>query len=198
MVGRILALLALFLCCTLSHAEDAVKIPLDQIWAFGMPGTHPIEASQLTKEIRSALANRPPKGGQAQVGFAVAGVGLQALRNAHKVLVKDEMPQATFPPGKKISLVFFSHQGGVYVHLDKVERSNNTVTINYKLIPHRTREATEHFALIPLTNTPKGRIQVEVIQAPLDKQIATQYGVPRLRPDLGMNLVSGSYSFSVE
>jgi hypothetical protein len=173
-------------------AEDAVEqskeIPLDQIWAYEMPGTldvRELEPDRFGAKVRNlgseeqikrskesltfqimksmGVANR---GVQVVPGFAVLGSGKEALRNAHTILVNGQKPRETFPANSKISLVFFSKVFGYYVHLDKVEREGTTITIKYFFVPHRETVTSTHFALIPLGELVAGEWQVDVARSP--------------------------------
>lgn len=140
--------------------SETITIPLDQIWAYDMPGTRDIaelesngnphmEHGPVVLEIRRSLGV-VPKGHLAKVGFAVVGEGMDALREAHAVFTEKRKPSQTLSTGSNISIVFFSHQSNPYVHLDKVERKDNTVDIYYHFVPHETMDTSEHLALIPL------------------------------------------------
>jgi hypothetical protein len=148
--------------------RDGVKsdpIPLDQVWALDMPGTRPMNRTQtgdppayvapegrLADEIRAALSSG--KSGarfDPGPGFAVHGHGLAALREAHAVLVGGRLRQTSFRAGEPVSLVFFAREFNYYVHLAGVERCGPDVQITYRFVPHRTKELSSHFALIPLS-----------------------------------------------
>ncbi|MEX2091481.1 MAG: hypothetical protein WD971_02330 [Pirellulales bacterium] len=192
-----------------NEQADTVTIPLDHIWAWSTPGTRAMRTSAkpgtprpaeapLLKEIRRVLADRPSQGAAARAGFAVQGNDLEALREAYAVLVDGQEPRKSFQTGDDISIVFFSYQAGVYVHLRKVIIRANTVEVQYQLIPHRSREATEHFAIIPLGKSLTGHVQVEIIQSPLEQTLADDFRVNPLRPELADQLVCKSFSFDVD
>ena len=187
--------------------EEVVEIPLDRIWALRMPGTRKIGELEpdkpplsvhgpLVGEIRQSLAPAPPKGMQAKSAFAVLGSGEEALRQAHAVLVENKPAQDSFPAGGEISVVFYSHQFGGYVHLDQIRRRNGLVEIKYRFVPHLETYLTEHVALIPLGNLPSGEYEVRIIQVPIEQKFV-DYGVKPINSEWERRIVCKSFSFSV-
>jgi len=171
-------------------ADSEVKIiPLKGIWAYQMPGTRDVrelepdhygdslkglssteqvqkQKDSLTYQI-DAAAELAKLGKPAAPGFVVSGIGAEALREAHAVLVKGQKPRESFPANSKLSIVFFSRAFEYYVHLDKVERRTSTITIRYFFVPHHTQVMTAHFALIPLGEVPPGEWKVETVRSPI-------------------------------
>jgi hypothetical protein len=150
-------------------------IPLKDIWALHMPGTRPMNRTmrddppayvapegRLVDEIVRALKYDPQKHPVADEGFAVSGTGMQALREAHGVLVKGKVKKTSFRKDEKISLVFFSYQFGAYVHLLRAEQGGKVIRLSYRFVPHKTKEVTSHIALISVSNPGSGTIRVEV------------------------------------
>lgn len=187
--------------------EKPVSIPLKSIWAYEMPGTQDIttleeKSTEMIDAIRRALGpptlNKPgpTKMPNPRSGFAVKGVGRDALRQAYAVLVKEQKEQTSFAAGSDISVVFFSLQGGRYVHLDKVLQQGTTYTIYFKLVPHETANATEHFAIIPLPNLKPGSYEVKTELVPLDKKYLNLGFMPLKLSDVSKR-VSGPFKFSV-
>lgn len=181
-----------------NDGDGSVVIPLDKVWAFQMPETRDVgELEQekplrwkhgpLVGQIRRSLSIAPPAGKEAKAGFAVLGTGIDALPRAHEVICKGKARRKEFPFGSEISVVFFSYQFGSYVHLHRVEQRNNVIEVHYRFVPHRTREMTSHFALIPLGALPSGEYTVEIIQYPLDQQIT----------DGGHDIICKPFAFSV-
>jgi hypothetical protein len=89
-------------------------IPLDRIWALGMPGTKDLRSlNEKSKEnplltgIEMALRVVPPVGKKAKPVFVVSGTGAEALKEAHGVIVDDKPTAQTFPIGSNVSIVFF-------------------------------------------------------------------------------------------
>jgi len=178
---------------------DTAIIPLDQIWAYNIPGTRDIEdlnpPSKLAFEIRVAIGF-PPKKKDANHGFTVQGEGFDALREAHAVFVEEKTRRDTFSANSEISAVFFAHETRRYVHLHKVERQGDNISIYYRFIPHETEETTRHFALIPLGRLPNGNYRVKVIRSPMEQKYA-DIGFRPLNDDVARRIVCRPFSFSV-
>lgn len=181
---------------------DTVTIPLDQIWAYDMPGTSDLESIKndrslvQVQDIRLAMSKAPLQGKDANSGFAVIGSGFDSLREAHAVLVDGRKPRQTFPQGSDVSVVFFSHQFGQYVHLHKVERRGDVVEIQYQFVPHKSKELTEHFALIPLGRLDAGTMRVEIVQSPM-RQEFVDAGLKPTSPEVARRVVCGSFSITI-
>jgi hypothetical protein len=167
MIVRSFLLLACVACCSNSFAEDAVEIPLDQIWAWDMPGTINIQTLEkgtpsedwLMTKIRD---EQHSKGWMAKAGsaFAVEGTGLKALENAYDIILgKQSRPTSL---SGEVSVIFFSLAAGNYVHLTNVERDQNTINVRYKFVRHEEKHLTRHFAIIPLGKLPKGKYKVDI------------------------------------
>jgi hypothetical protein len=178
---------------------ETVTIPLDQTWAYNMPGTQDVydlnSQSPLVYEIRVATGF-PPKDKDANPGFAVPGEGLDALREAHAVFVEEKTRRDTFSANSEISAVFFALEARRYVHLHKVERQGNNISIYYRFIPHETEETNRYFALIPLGRLPIGNYRVKVIRSPMEQKYA-DIGFRPLNDDVARRVVCRSFSFSV-
>jgi hypothetical protein len=197
---RVAILLAFLFCCSVGRAEEVVEIPLNQIWAYNMPSTKKI--GELAKqeprlmEVARSLWKPAPKEESARIAFAVQGTGLDAFRNSYEVLVKKKDPNHNFNANTEISVVFFAHADVWYVHLESVERKNNTITINYKFISHETDDTSEHFALIPLGKLPSGKYQVDMVPNQINEA-----GDPAMHPvdmEIVNRIVGGSFSFTVK
>jgi hypothetical protein len=163
------------------RAKDATLIPLDHFWAYDMPGTinvreleskrqpgQPWEMRQspLTMQILESLHQFPKANEKAGSAFVVLGTGKEALTNAHAIFTKQAEPQAVFPSGSKLSLVFYSFTFGRYVQVASVEQSKTLITVNYRFVSHATAIATTHFAIIPLGQVQDGEVQVKIRQLP--------------------------------
>jgi hypothetical protein len=203
-------------------ASDLPKpkiIPLKDIWAYEMPGTRDVwelepdkfgvkvrdlSSQEQSKRYKESLIfqirnhfGMPKSQQMALPGFAVLGSGMDALRNAHAVLVKGKQPRKAFPENSAVSIVFFSKVFDYYVHLEKVEKQGNTITIKYFFVPHRG-DGTAHFALIPLGKMPVGEIKVDAVRSPLPKMSdVAGFGAP---PSTALDsiVVCRPFSFKVE
>jgi hypothetical protein len=189
-------------------AAEPTEIPLKDVWAYRMPGTRDIgklekgkppsqEHGRLVGEIRRVLGRTLEKGKVAGPAFAVSGTGINALREAHAVLLEKKTPRDKFASGGDVSVVFFSYSTGAYVQLDKVRRRNQEIEIGYRFHTHPTMELTEHIAIIPLTALEPRTYRVRVIQSPVDKDLAKE-GFKFVDPKRAEELVSGSFDFKVE
>jgi hypothetical protein len=215
----------LFICvvtsCGTAKAPSQLRtIPLNQIWAFDMPGTREVNelepekfgdhtrdlpseesskllAESMTYQIRAALKNKKPeKGKQAEHGFAVVGSGREALEGANSVLVKGEKPVDSFSTANNVTLVFFSHLCGQSVSLKQVQIQDNKIDVQYQFIPHMTANMTWHLALIPLGKLPAGKYRVEMAQIPGGKD-STGHLVGGLSAIEADRIVCQPFSFSV-
>jgi hypothetical protein len=196
-----------FCTCAVAEEPKTVTIPLDQIWAWDMPGTRDIGQLEPNKpakvaygplvgDIRRALAMTSKEREEAKPGFAVLGMGLEALREAHAVVVEGRPPQEAFSAGSEVTIVFFSYQFGPYVHLTHVQRRGNTVEVCYQFTPHRTDEITEHFALIPLGKPATAKYDVHVTQVPME-EVYVEQGFRPVSGATAHRIVCRPFSFSV-
>jgi hypothetical protein len=199
MGGRIAMALMFLLVSSVSAQppdDKPVTIPLDQIWANRMPGTKKIgllvEQEPRLTGIQNALGF-PPKDGEAKPAFAVQGRGLDALREAHAVIVDEKKPRDTFPAGNEVSVVFFTHETGPYVHLQKVERQKNNINIHYKFVPHEEEDTERHIALIPLGKLADGNYSVNIIRS--KKSEGSKSRQPS--DEYAQRVVSRPFSFTV-
>lgn len=169
-------------------------VPFDDIWGYGMPGTRDVttlKGAKLLEGIRNELS-KSPKGRE---GFVVQGDGAAALRAASAALL-DKKPQQSYPESE-LTLVFFSYEFGYYVRLEKVEIEENVVKVHYQFVPHKSKELTKHFALIPLGQFSPGKVQVEFIQSPLPQEFANAGWKP-VSSETAQRVVCQSFSFVVK
>ncbi len=205
-------LAVLFIVCASCRADSEpgdgdeqqpVTIPLDQIWALNMLGTrnvHDLEkntpsAERLMRDIGDVL-DFQTEGQTAKPAFTVAGVGLEALREARAVMVGKRDPQQTFAAGQELSVVFFSHEFGYYVHLQEVVMDGGTVTIKYRFVPHKTKELTRHFALIPIGKQDIGKVEVKLLRLPMEQHFVDA-GFQETAQEWESRVVCGSSEFQV-
>jgi hypothetical protein len=190
-------------------AKGATVIPLDQIWAWRMPGTKPMKSSlqadskysteegALLAEIRRRLSKMPgtelPK--KAEAGFVVSGTGMDAMKKAHAILLGKEKRQDHFKENQELSLVFFSYRATWYVHLHDIVIKGDTIKVRFKFVPHNEQVITNHFALIPINGLKAGKYKVVVERLPLEQKYVDIGWPPR--PASSDNIVSDSFSFSV-
>jgi hypothetical protein len=169
MIRLSLVLLASILSLTAAGEE----IPLKQIWALGMPGTHQIDISKsdgsyksvegrAADTIRKSSFLRPNRDDEIDACFVVAGKGIEAISNASKVILSKEKAARAFRSDGELSLFFFARRSGVFVHVTRAIVRDGVIHITYSLEPHSTRQVTEHFALIPLGTLKPGKYTVEL------------------------------------
>ena len=103
MVGRFSFLLAIVFCCSVSVAEEAVEIPLSEVWGMNLLETKPVaqldperhgkqnekplspeeiavrQINSLTYQIHRSLADKSPDVRSILPGFAVLGKRWEAL-----------------------------------------------------------------------------------------------------------------------
>ena len=122
-------------------------IPLDQIWAWKMPGTKNLGTLDAVKtggttehpiinNIGSVLVRRPIKGEKARPAFVVEGIGKEALQNAQAVFKKGNTAADDMPGDTELSLVFYSYSSGQWVHLVSIEKFERVVTVKYRFVCH--------------------------------------------------------------
>jgi hypothetical protein len=156
---------------TTAPAEAAAKeIPLDKIWAYQMPGTRPMDMALLEdgktyatadgKMIGEALAGLKDFGSDVRGGFAVAGTNSAALIEAHKVLAGGAAVGGSLDRSQKISVVFFSNQPGLYVHIKKITQKGSLVEIVYQFVARESKDPTPQLAIIPLYDLPAGTLKI--------------------------------------
>lgn len=224
MIVRMFALWMLVLCCSFSHAEEtgvsqpdakgseteeAITIPLESIWsndlkwfgAMDIPKTRQIAklegdprgAGPLVNGIRKVLGAGSIKDA-ADPAFVVEGKDLDALRNAHAVLVGKRPRPTVLPKERELSVVFFSLNSRYHVSLTDVKRRGNTIEIRYELIPHMETAYTDHFSLIPLGKLPPGHYQVAISRDPLRER----YARARIKEENIQGRISTPFEFDVK
>lgn len=176
--ARFLATLFGFLACWVTSAiagEGVVTIPLKEIWALDVPGTRDLRKLTdqrpdiaIAERIDRILQVNPTKGNRK--GFAVAGEDLAAVKEALARLSDKRAAPESLPSDMEVSLVFFSTPFSYYVHLQSVERRGDVITIKYAFVPHKTKELTAHFAIIPMGKLPVGKWQVKIVQLPMAQE----------------------------
>ncbi len=186
MFTRILAPLAFVFCCSISYAEEPVTIPLGEILGYHLLGTRDvrkleskpenynnltveeIHSSSVVHQIVRLLNSTAPGDHRESAGpaFVVEGRGLNAIRKAYSVLSGKKARSERLPPGKKLSLVFYSYAFSRYVRLDKVCIREDELTIDYHFEAHNSLNRSSHFALVPLDGLPTGEFRVSVNQLP--------------------------------
>jgi hypothetical protein len=182
-------------------------IPLDRIWAYGLPGTRDIDElakgddTKLLDSIVQSWKNRAKYLEHYDVprpGFAASGCGLTALNAAHTVLVENTTPRDSFSPNEEITLVLFSELGTKQVQISEVRREGNRVVIQYRLmLPKWKGKAPANLALVPLGKLPVGEYSVEMEQIPWDRT-DNEPGLKPIDDSWSRKYLSKPFSFTVE
>jgi hypothetical protein len=225
MIVHMYVLLALFFYCSISCAEEAAEIPLSDIWAYEMPGTKDVrklepevygdEAKSLPPQLRDELhrnsiiqnilnslyiqpnpelglkALRKPK-----QGFVVEGREKRALREASAVLGGDKQAKKSFLLDSDHTLVFYSLDSGVFVHVVSAEIHGNQIEIHFRFVPHLTDISSSHFALIPLPKLSIGRYRVAMIEDSVEQKYWS-WGIDKLNPKLQSKYICKDFEFKV-
>jgi hypothetical protein len=192
----LVGLVAPLMIANLSGAESGTAtsrtIPLDQVWAYKMPGTKSVrelEPKVILKELSVAEMIRVSrvhriynslKGKHAGPAFVVEGTGTAALKNAEAVFLGAD-PPAKLKPNVDLTLVFYTVLGGE-VAITLVDHKDDRIVITYHFTPEAGMWAD--FALIPLGKLKTGVVDVEIVND----------GEPNRLEDR----VSGAFSFEVE
>jgi hypothetical protein len=200
-------------------SPEKKEIPLKDIWAYRMPGTRDVrdlepdkfgphlsklssaEQIELTdkslfSQIGSHLGFNKP-GQSAAQSFAVAGTGADALREAAAVMSATKNPRTSMSTSSNVSVLFFSHSFGCYVHLVKVETQPGQIVISYRFVPHETKELTSHFALIPLGKLSPGEVKVDIKRVPIEKTFSDA-GFKEPDSSWDSRVVAQSFRFKVK
>lgn len=201
--------------------QEAIEIPLGEIWALDMPGTRDVgelepdvKASlerlktlpseekevhfrQLMKNssiwhIRKALQSATKK---AAPGFAVSFPEPELLKAVRDQMTGVAKQTDSFPAGSDITAVFFS-SSGLIIHIYRVERRANLIEIQYRYVPHEEDYMSEHFALVPLGKLPSGNYEVKIVQGPMEQEYL-DFGYEQVTSTRAAKFVSQSFEFEV-
>lgn len=205
---RLLLLAGIAGCvCAAASAQNeqpkATDIPLKEIWALGMPGTfnlaniEDVVASKEIQSIRRSLSMPVAQDSRGKTGFVVLGTSVTALHEAHAILVDGKKPREVFPHNCDLCAVFFSREFGRYVQIRRITSCGNLITIHYEFVPHKTKELSTHFALVPLGKLLPGKKQVTIAQVPLSAELSSAGWKP-ICLDVSQQIVCKSFSFVVE
>lgn len=141
-------IVALLSLCAVGYSAETKKIPLDQIWAYKMPGTLDIAAlsknvpaDELDMRLMKAVlelsyhrAERMKFKDVARPGFAVSGNGRSALHAALAVFIDPGVHREKFSSEDEITLVYFSEPLSRYqVQVREIKREDHEIEIRYEL-----------------------------------------------------------------
>ena len=158
-------------------ADEAVILPLKDVWAWEMPDTQSVRkldpdlqgasreefrAKSLTDQVRRTLAKLPGEKESAGSGFAVVASEPKAALIAARDVLRGKERQRSFTTNDNVWFVFYSYLFGDGVRLTKVERSNNLFTITYRHNSSIDANAESSFALIPVGKMDVGKYIVDI------------------------------------
>lgn len=195
-------------------SENAVVIPLKDIWGHKLAGTKDVYELETNREQqrqmdREELLKHSPvlrigralshyqKNKPAGDGFVVKGFDNNALLQVDAVFAEQANRIDDFVTQDDLTLCFFSHSTGRYVALDQVVREGTEIIVKYHFAAHNSRDMSYHFALIPLGKLPAGDYHVEMKQLP---GTGPAWGppAPPIDPERVKQLVCGSFDFKVK
>jgi hypothetical protein len=154
-----------------------IRIPLKDIWAWGMPGTKDVddldsEQKPAILKIHNVLTRNPfdlpPDQRDAGPAFALAGTEASVLQDAAAILAGEKKAEEKFSTDDDVWVAFYALQFGSYVHIRDVELAGNVVKVSFVFVAHKTKGISTHFALVPLGKLASGKYSVEIVQMPMD------------------------------
>jgi hypothetical protein len=196
-----LLLVSLFaaVCLSAAHADEAVTIPLSDMWAYEDPAIQstasidpPADDAPLSQKIGITL-NPASMQEKPKSAFIVTGSPSEALIKAHEVIVKKQPTQSEFATDEPLTLVFMSYSG-FHMSLKPVELRKGEITVNYFVKMSGRGDAQEYFALIPLGKLPAGTYRVLIKQVPGSSD--SRPNVPA--PIVPRAVVSPGFTFTVK
>jgi len=165
--------------------DDGEEIPLDRVWAVRMPGTQPLEIAYATdgQSVTNAesiwlsemLGHLKKFGLDVRGGFAVNGVDSEAVEAAHAWLVTEQAP-SRLSRQRPISLVFFSYQQGMDIHVRHIRQRGSDIEVHFFKVPRDDDQFSAQVAIIPLHSPPSGSLKI-VLRGQLDPTAAPRDGV---------------------
>ncbi|MCI0331885.1 MAG: hypothetical protein L0228_01510 [Planctomycetes bacterium] len=204
--------IAFLFSSTAAIAGESTTIPLNQIWAYTMPGARDIRDLDVAPAERPGLGllesilessfHRADKRNFKDIsrpGFAVAGSGRSALRAAHPVFADVAKPYKEFSTDEEVTIVFFSEPLSRYgVQIQHVKRTDKQVEIQYQLKPSIDGTNMTNFALIPLGKLPAGEYHVELKQSRRKlKPVEAKLGFKALDEEWSRDYLCKPFTFSV-
>jgi hypothetical protein len=154
------------------------------------------EETRLLEEIRQDLAIPYVDPKDAKPGFITYGLGREVLDKVYDILINDEQPMRKFLSDHDLSLCFHSRPANRYCHLSSIKRGDNRIAVHYQFVVHTSREATAHFAVVPLGKLSAGKYDVEMIQDPISQEFAN-WNIADMPPEVARRVVCKSFQFAV-
>jgi len=199
------------------RGNDAVTIPLDEVWGYRMPGTKDIVdiepnsdsfKTMLARErIKNSLvtntrwrlnSNFKPKN-RADVGtaFVVPMIDLEALKEANAIIAGEKKRAEQLPAGQPLTLVFYSFSCGRNVRLDKITKSEGEMVLEYHFHIHGELTSSPYFALIPIGIFPPGNVNIKIKRLPETEGKNVWGTFPPLDAKESRRIVCDSFVFKV-
>jgi hypothetical protein len=192
--------------------SKAETIPVNEIWAYEMPGTRKLADLWKGKservdsilwntvlELVYERADQLDFKNTARSGFAVSGKGRSALHAAFAVFIDWNARRERFSPEDEMTIVFFSDPISRYpVQIRQVQRNGETIQIQYELVPDVSRSSPVNFALIPLGTLPVGSYRVEMRQLPRQiTDVESKLGFKPLDEEWSREFLCKPFKFTV-
>lgn len=201
---RLLTTLAIVLTANIVLADSPPEqtISLNQVWAFNMPGTRdvrqigsPKQSSSFAELLQQSLG-RDSFEAESKPGFVVQADDVDVLKQAYELISTSKSAKNQIKPHSKAWIIFFSRSSGQFVHIYKVEKAGNDITVSYRFVPHDSHEMTAHFALIPIDELSVGHYRVNIDRCPLEKKYVDVGFTPM--PETFVNrIICKSFEFDV-
>jgi len=169
---------------SVAAGANPIAIPLDQIWAWDMPGTKDVRQLEgqgkfkgmgFTDRVQNSLATNTHwrlnhvfvlKGNKrvriAGSAFVVDAVDLAALKKANAIFAKEQEPRDSFKASRALTLVFYASGSSRSVRIKEVLKGKNEIVVKYHFHVHGHRTTSKYYALVPLGNDLSGRIKVTI------------------------------------
>jgi hypothetical protein len=185
-------------------------VPLSEVWST-LQRNRFISDDQTTRYIgdleKGSLRNKTSLGeiksklnfrslDRAKPAFAVEGTGLEALTNAHTVIVGNKPAPLEISHNKDVSIVFSALGSPYYVALTSISREGTKLLIRYELIPRPEKDMPTYLALIPIGRLSPGFYRVQIDHETYEKRFRAA-GLSGPNEHM-LGRVSTSFAFTVK
>lgn len=167
---------------------QAQEIPLEDIWALGMPGTKDVreldpggiarihkdtsdaEAEAIVKRYHNSTTYKLQKtfvkyfeNAEKPEVLVVQGTGEKALTNLLRSLTeKTPKLKTPVPSDTELTLVFYAQPTIHHVRLAKASRDGRTIKLEYTYKTGLSRDTAFRYALVPIGKLDPGELNIEV------------------------------------
>jgi hypothetical protein len=151
--------------------NEAVEIPLEEIWALDMPGTQDLrEVDPPDDPIVDKVLKQISESRKFDHCFVVRGEGTDALREFLRVRT-DHDYWNRLPANEPLSLVFFTKPMREDVEILSVTPRGKRITVRYRYAPLNSSESVPQLAVIPIGKVEIGDFYtVSVERLPTDQR----------------------------